>query len=307
MPPPPSREPLPRFLSPMLASAGTLPRGKAWAAEVKWDGMRAQVRFDGRRLTVRSRPGRDCTEQFPELASLAGQLRGHKVLLDAELVCLAPDGKPDFHRLRSRLVGEGRPSRARTATLMVYDVLHLDDRAVRALPYTRRRELLSELGLDCAVAHTALVCTGVGAVADLLTVTDEHGLEGVVAKRLDAPWAEGRRSAAWVKLKHRRRETFVVTGWRTREGRGEEYLLARRDVNGSLAPAGSVGMGLDAERRAALVETLAVYELPPRHRRRRRGDVRWVAPVVEVAVEAHGRRDGPVRDAVLRDVVNFGV
>jgi bifunctional non-homologous end joining protein LigD len=269
------------------------------------------VRFDGRCLTVRFRPGRDCTEQFPDLAPLAEHLHGHAVVLDAELVCLASDGKPDFPHLRARLVGDGGPSRARAmtrrATLIIFDVLHLDGRAVRALPYLRRRELLAELGLDCAVARTSLSCTGAGAVADLLTVTDEHGLEGVVAKRLDAPWVEGRRSAAWVKLKHRRRETFVVTGWRTREGRGEEYLLARRDVNGSLAPAGSVGMGLDAERRAALVETLAVYELPPRHRRRRRGDVRWVAPVVEVAVEAHGRRDGPVRDAVLRDVLSFGV
>ncbi len=60
--------------------------------EVKWDGIRAQLRFDGQRLCVRSRSGRDCTTEFPELAVIREQLRGRSVLLDGELVCLGADG-----------------------------------------------------------------------------------------------------------------------------------------------------------------------------------------------------------------------
>jgi bifunctional non-homologous end joining protein LigD len=70
---------------------------------VKFDGMRLQLRSDGRAVCLRSRPGRDCTEEFPELAPIQGTLRRHRVLLDGELVCFAADGSPDFASLRRRL------------------------------------------------------------------------------------------------------------------------------------------------------------------------------------------------------------
>ena len=62
--------------------------------------MRAQLRSDGRRVTVRSRPGRDCTNEFPELSAL-GEVLDDQILLDGELVCFDPRGLPDFERLRS--------------------------------------------------------------------------------------------------------------------------------------------------------------------------------------------------------------
>ena len=76
----------------------------AWALELKWDGMRAQLRAarDGT-WCLRSRPGRECSEQFPELAALATALADRNVLLDGELVCLDAAGRPDFGRLRRRL------------------------------------------------------------------------------------------------------------------------------------------------------------------------------------------------------------
>ena len=136
----------------------------------------------------------------------------------------------------------------------------------------------------------------------MIAATREQGLEGVVAKRLRAPYAEGRRGSSWIKLKNRRNETFVVTGWRERRDQLPEFLLARRR-NSSLVPAGSASLGLDPARRANLLAALAECEIL-RHRRRSdgRSDVRWVAPLVEVSADAHGRVDGQVRDAVLRDL-----
>src|SRR5947209_20102870 len=115
----------------MLASARALPDGAAWAFEVKWDGARTQARFDGKTLSMRSRSGRSCGEDFPEVQALGEVLSGRQIVLDAELVCLGPDGKPDFAALRSRLVARGRGSPAaaqqrKRATLMIFDVLHVD-------------------------------------------------------------------------------------------------------------------------------------------------------------------------------------
>jgi bifunctional non-homologous end joining protein LigD len=73
----------------MLARTGPIPAGDGWALEVKFDGMRLQLRSDGRAVCLRSRPGRDYTEEFPELALIQGMLGCHRVLLDGELVCLA--------------------------------------------------------------------------------------------------------------------------------------------------------------------------------------------------------------------------
>src|SRR4051812_49984182 len=90
----------------MLLSAGAPARAGdgQWAIEVKFDGIRAQLRVDGASgWSVRSRPGRDCSAQFPELAAIAEVLSRHRLILDGELVHLAVDGRPEFAALRRRL------------------------------------------------------------------------------------------------------------------------------------------------------------------------------------------------------------
>jgi bifunctional non-homologous end joining protein LigD len=145
------REELPRFIAPMLLRSSPLPAApdSRWVLEVKWDGIRCQLRFDGRRPCLRSRTGRECTAEFPDVDVIREQLRGRQVVLDGELVCLAADGKPDFAALRGRIGRRGAGvaiAAARTpVALVVFDVLHLDGRAVRELEYWRRRELLGEL------------------------------------------------------------------------------------------------------------------------------------------------------------------
>jgi bifunctional non-homologous end joining protein LigD len=116
---------------------------------VKFDGIRAQLRWDGRSLCLRSRPGRDCSDAFPELASLRDSLERRQLVLDGELVCLAADGRPDFTSLRGRLRSHGVAARTAAArspvTLLAFDLLHLDGRSTRLLPYLERRARLAEL------------------------------------------------------------------------------------------------------------------------------------------------------------------
>jgi bifunctional non-homologous end joining protein LigD len=301
------REHLPRFVPPMLARSGAPTDAEAWAYEVKFDGMRAQVRLERGQLCLRSRPGRDCTEAFPELVELSAGLRKRRVLLDGELVCLSDEGDPDFARLRARLRSTGREARLAArraaATFLAFDLLHLDGRSTRELPYAVRRALLAELALDGPGWRTPRAFAAAEG-ASLLEATRERGLEGVVAKRLDAPYLPGVRSAAWMKHKHRRSENFVVTGWVPASGRQLEALLvARVGVEGRLAPAGSVSLGYHGELRARIQEVLRASELPPERPRQR---LRRVAPSLRVTVDFHGPAGGPLRDPVLRAVAPTG-
>jgi bifunctional non-homologous end joining protein LigD len=130
----------------------------------------------------------------------------------------------------------------------------------------------------------------------------ELGLEGVVAKRRDSRYVPGRRTTAWLKHKARREERLAVTGLRrTRSGAVEAIYVARCHSNGSFTGAGSIELGLHRE----LVERLEarLAELPAR----RRGTVAWYPAEVSVVASLHGLPDRPVRDAILRHVLETDV
>jgi bifunctional non-homologous end joining protein LigD len=293
---------MPRFIEPMLARSGRIPDGDDWALEVKFDGMRAQLRWDGRTLCLRSRPGRDCTAEFPELRAMAAALGPRTVILDGELVCFANNGLPNFERLRGRLRSHGQAaaiaSHRAPASFLAFDLLHLDGCSTVEQPYVARRELLAELKLEGPAWRTPR--NFIGQPEAVLESTEQCGLEGVVAKRLESPYKPGARSGAWVKHKHRRRESLLITAWAPAQpGRPESFFLARRLGDGGLEPAGSVSLGLSSEERERLRAAVKAAELPHRGRRQR---VRPVEPAVVATVDFHGPARGPVRDAVLRGI-----
>lgn len=236
------RESQPIFVPPMLLTTGAVPDGEAWSLELKWDGCRAQLRYDGRAVTLRTRNGRECSDNFPEVLGVAHALGTRRVILDGELVCLRDDGHPDFARLRRRLAGRG-PSPP-PALLQVFDVLHLDGRSTRALPYRERRALLEELALDGPAWRTPASLVLERSDAFVAGVA-QLGLEGVVAKRLDSRYTPGRRSPSWIKHKLRRYERLAVTGvCRRPDGRTEAVFVARQLPDGSVIRAGSIELGL---------------------------------------------------------------
>jgi bifunctional non-homologous end joining protein LigD len=293
------RERQPKFIPPMLLTPAAVPTGDGWTLELKWDGCRAQLRYDGSSISVRTRSGRECSADFPELAAIAGALGKRRVTLDGELVCLRSDGRPDFSRLRRRLTGSA--TRRHLATLQVFDVLHLDGRSMRALPYRERRALLDQLALDGPAWRTpATVATD--RTEDFIARVAEFGLEGVVAKRLDSSYRAGRRTTAWVKHKLRRGERLAVRGVRRRrDGAVEAIFVARPQADRSFNGAGAVELGLHGELVRRLEDRLA--ELPVR----RRGSVAWYPVAVSVLASLHGSADGPVRDAVLLEVLDDAV
>jgi bifunctional non-homologous end joining protein LigD len=292
------REQQPTFIPPMLLTSGAVPSGDRWALELKWDGCRAQLRYDGRSVSLRTRNGRECSADFPELGDIASELGGRRVTLDGELVCLRSDGRPDFARLRHRLTGSAIDRRP--PMLQVFDLLHLDGQSTRPLPYAERRALLEELALDGPAWRTPASVV-VERTEDFVARVGELGLEGVVAKRLTSTYIPGRRCTAWLKHKLRREERLAVTGIRrNREGHVQAIFVARRRSDGSFTGAGAIEMGLHRELVDVIERRLA--ELPLH----RRGAVAWYPAEVSVVASLHGLPDGPVRDAVLREVPDEG-
>lgn len=285
------REGLPTFIEPMLLKAGARlpePGDDRFAVELKYDGIRAQIRVDCGRVTVRSRPGRDCTEQFPELLAIADAVDG-EALLDGELVVLDPhDLQPDFARIASRLTARSgraveRLRRANPAVFVAWDVLHLGGRSTRMLPYSERRAQLQALQLRGP--HCQAPVHLVGEAHELLAVASHHHLEGIVVKRLDSRYEPGRRTGAWCKHKALRVER--LTAVRYVPPRGSQpagVLVARRSPDGALVPVQVVHLGVVGQT-ARIVRTALVAG--------DRGDV---------DVAGHGRPGRPLRDAVLRGI-----
>ena len=136
-----------------------------------------------------------------------------------------------------------------------------------------------------------------GELESVLEVTRAHELEGIVAKRLDAPYAPGRRTGAWLKHKHRRRETFAVTGWRPAPGAGrrlDSVFVARAHGDGTLTPAGSAELGLSSGERERLRAAIQQRQVCSRRGGHRVGVGIWLE------IDFHGRAGGPLRDPVMR-------
>jgi bifunctional non-homologous end joining protein LigD len=257
-------QPLPERIQPMLAVPGSLPGSDdGWAYEVKWDGVRAVVYVSGGRARALSRNDKDITGSFPELREAGEQLGARPAVLDGELVALGPDGRPSFGLLQQRLHLSDRSQVTRRvreipATYVVFDVLHLDGRSLLHLSYDERREHLESLGLSGGSLLTGDSFREV-AGADVLAAASQLGLEGIVAKRRDAPYRPGQRSDAWLKVKHVRTQEVVIGGWT--EGKGERSgslgaLLLGIPDTGGLRYAGKVGTGFGVRARHDLLADL---------------------------------------------------
>ena len=288
----------------MLATSGDLPpEDGRWAYEVKWDGVRVLAAVEGGRTALRSRVGNDVTGAYPELQEDVPA--GREVLLDGEVVALDEAGRPDFGRLQQRMHVRG-PARSlvvRTPVVLVlFDVLHLEDRSLLDEPYDARRDVLS--GLELAGGRWQVPASACADGAALLEQTRAQGLEGLVAKRRDSRYEPGRRSDCWVKVKNTWRQSAVVVGWQPGEGGragsiGSLLLAVQGD--GGLEFAGHVGTGFSAGVLDLLGRELAplatdgpACPVPREHAR----TARWVRPELVAEVEFRAwTRDGRLRHA----------
>lgn len=298
----------------MLATPGTLPSGAGYGYEFKWDGMRVLVHVNGGKVRLVSRTGKDVTHWFPELSALA-QAVGKDAILDGEVVCLDRKGRPDFGLIQTRF-NLTRPAdveaarRAAPADFLAFDVLRLGGKDLTAEPYVRRRAVLETLRLQGDHWSTPPFATDDGEA--ILAASKTLGLEGAVAKRLASAYKPGLRSPAWVKVRNRDRQEFVVGGWSPGEGARKRHfgalLLGFHNDAGELEFIGRVGSGFkdDAlERIKAGLGRLARKTCPftatSMARDEAGGVVHWVKPELVAEVEFSGlTAQGNLRQAAFK-------
>jgi bifunctional non-homologous end joining protein LigD len=285
---------------PMLAvSAETLPQGKGWVYEPKWDGFRAIVTVSSGEITFTSRNGNDLTQRFHDCARRARLgIRTADAVLDGEICALDDRGRSRFSLLQ-----EG----AGTLVLVVFDLLELDSQPLVDLPLSERRARLEEV-VDPSVGSVILSPQFTDGEA-LLEAAREQELEGVVAKRADSRYQPGRRTPEWRKVKVRQGQEFVIVGYTKGQGRrsrGFGSLAVGVNEAGGLRWVGNVGTGYtdaEIERLLELLKPLARPDSPlaetPKMPRVRRSDVVWVEPKLVAQVEfAEWTREGRLRAPV---------
>jgi len=195
---------LPPTINPMLAVKAEAPfDSKEHLFEIKWDGIRCLAYVEAGSVRLQSRHSTEMTFQFPELSGLARLPSG--TLLDGELVVFR-DGKPSLTCIQRRalLLNSSRIdylSRIAPASFVVFDLLFLRNRPLMAAPLKVRREalikLFQELPLPGFLLSEGLRQCGRELFGQIMRL----GLEGMMAKRLDAPYLAGKRSRHWLKIK----------------------------------------------------------------------------------------------------------
>jgi DNA ligase D-like protein (predicted ligase)/DNA ligase D-like protein (predicted polymerase)/DNA ligase D-like protein (predicted 3'-phosphoesterase) len=242
-------------LAPMLATEGSVDKLKStqWAFEGKWDGYRVLVDANRGKLNLRSRRGRDVTDEYPQFEALAADLADHHVILDGEAVALDESGAPSFSEMQNR-------ARSTRVEYWAFDILHLDGRSLLRAKYSDRRRLLEALASSGGlIVPDQLPGDG----PEALEHARKHRWEGVVAKKRDSTYQPGRRSSSWIKDKIWNTQEVVIGGWRQGEGgrsSGMGALMLGIPEQGGLHFAGRVGTGFTEKQLGKLKNILKPLE-----------------------------------------------
>lgn len=289
---------LPDFIEPQLCkSVDRPPAGPGWAHEIKFDGYRMQLRVEDGRASLRTRKGLDWTAKFAAIAKAAADLPN--AILDGEVVALDAAGQPDFAGLQAAL------SDGDTGDLIffAFDLLALDGEDLRALPLRERKaRLKAMLGKD--EARLRFVDHFETAGDAVLLSACKLELEGIISKRLDAPYRGGR-GETWTKAKCRAGHEVVIGGYTT-TGAAFRSLIAGVMRDGRLVHVGRIGTGFGRDKVADLLPRLKALETDTspfegQDAPRKAANIHWVKPQLVAEIEYAGfTGDGAIRQAAFK-------
>ena len=304
---------LPKFISPQLTQAvDTPPSGDSWLHEIKFDGYRLHARIVNKTAKLLTRNGLDWTPKYPAIAAAVAKLPAQSAYIDGEVCAIRADGTTSFAELRAA-------TDHKETTRLIYfafDLLFIDGDDLTNRPLIERKNRLRKL-LGRAPKNIYFVDHVIGNGQAFYDTTCKHDVEGIVSKRVEAPYAPGNRGL-WRKVRRINEEEFVVVGFTNPEGRRPylgALLLGYYTPDGKLIYAGRAGTGMDERELDRLhgklkpLETgkMTVSESPPRTNRfgspLKLSEVHWVKPKLVAQV----RYLTWTADGLLRQVVYLGL
>lgn len=295
--------PLPSFQPVQLATlVDSVPEGRQWLHEIKFDGYRALIAAKGKDVRVFTRSGLDWSEKFSPLIRHFASLDLPSCLIDGEITASDAEGNPDFSRLQAVLKrGHGEQGEGDALSFHAFDLLELDGEDLKPLSNVERKQRLSGLLAEASPPiHVADHIIGGG--EKLLEAMCRAGQEGIIAKRADAPYLP-KRTQNWLKVKCILRQEFIIVGMTKSSARRRPFaslLLAQREGD-ALVYKGKVGTGFNE----GLLDELAARFEPLRREDRAlevpkteaRG-ASWLEPVLVAEIAfAEFTGEGRVRHA----------
>ena len=216
----PTTVPLPGRVAPQFAQlVDAAPDGDQWLHEIKYDGYRMMARLDGGAVKLLTRTGLNWTHKYPAIAKAVAALDARQAYLDGELCGVGPDGITSF--IMVQLASDS--GNAAALVFFLFDLLHFDGEDLRPGPVIERKDRLGRLLANAAPClHYSDHIIGHGPA--FYEKACAMRVEGIVSKRIDAPYTPGNRGL-WRKVKCLNRAEFVVVGWSEPEGR-RPYLGA---------------------------------------------------------------------------------
>ena len=276
---------MPDFIEPQLAKlVDRPPAGAGFAHEIKFDGYRVQLRVQKGKAKIRTRTGLDWTAQFAAVAKAAEDLPD--CIIDGEVCAIDNNNMPSFARLQEALSA----GKSDALVFFAFDLLVEGKEDCRPLPLTTRKERLKALldGFGDTIRYVEhFESTG----NEVWLSACKMNLEGIVSKRVDAPYVSGRHGG-WTKAKCRAGNEVVLGGWTTTAGRFRS-LLAGVYRNGQLEYAGRIGTGYGEAVTDELLPLLEKYttDVSPfrgRDALRKEANIHWLKPELVAEIDFAG-------------------